>query len=57
MTRENGKSGDEPRELGRVPEEEVIGAGPAEARRKVIDDWSSSGTEDPAFFIKPSDGE
>jgi hypothetical protein len=57
MKREIGRDGEDARELGRVPEEEVIGAGPAEARRKAIDDWSSSGTEDPAFFIKPSDGE
>jgi hypothetical protein len=56
MTRVNGRDGEDARELGRVPEEEVVGAHPAEARRKVIDDWSS-GTEDPAFFIKPADAE
>ncbi len=55
MTRENGRD-EEPRELGRVPEEEVVGARSAEARRKILDDWSSV-PEDPAFFIKPSDGE
>ena len=54
MTRVNGRGGEEARELGRVPEEEVVGAHPAEARRKALDDWSS-GTEDPAFFIKPAD--
>ena len=53
MTRVNGRDGEEARELGRVPEEEVVGAHPAEARRKALDDWSS-GTEDPAFFIKPA---
>ena len=56
MTRVNGRDGEDARELGRVPEEEAVGAGPAEARRKVADDWSS-GTEDPAFFIKPADAE
>jgi hypothetical protein len=55
MTRVKGRD-EEPREPGRVPEEEVVGVGPAEVRTKVVDDWSS-GTEDPAFFIKPSDGE
>ncbi|HKH09624.1 MAG TPA: hypothetical protein VKA73_00635 [Rubrobacter sp.] len=54
MTRESGRSGDEPRELGPVPEE---GLGPDGAGKKVEEDWYSSGTEDPAFFIKPSDGE
>lgn len=54
MTRENGRD-EEPREL-RVPEEEVMG-GSAEARRKAGDDWASWGTEDPAFFIRPADGE
>lgn len=57
MRREDGKVGEEPRELGRVPEEEGVGGGSAEARRKAGDDWASWGTEDPAFFIKPSDGE
>ena len=56
MRREIGRGGEEPRELARVPEEEVVGAGPAEVRTKVVDDWSS-GTEDPAFFIKPADAE
>ena len=56
MTRVNGRDGEDARELGRVPEEEVVGAGPAEVRTKVVDDWSS-GTEDPAFFIKPADAE
>ena len=57
MTRVDGKDGEEPRELGRVPEGEVVGVGPAEARGKTVDDWASWGTEDPAFFIKPTDGE
>ena len=56
MRREIGRDGEEPHELARVPEEEVVGAAPAEVRTKVVDDWSS-GTEDPAFFIKPADAE
>lgn len=56
MTRENGRSGDEPRELGRVPEE-ALGVGPDGAGKKTEEDWASWGAEDPAFFIKPSDGE
>jgi hypothetical protein len=54
MTRENGKDGEDPRELSRVPEEERRGAGSDDRGRRLEDDWSSSGTEDPAFFIKPS---
>jgi len=57
MTRVDGKDGEEPHELGRVPEEEGVGVGPAEAGGKTVDDWASWGTEDPAFFIKPTDGE
>jgi hypothetical protein len=57
MTRENSRDGREPRELGRVSEEETVEAGSGQARRKAEDDWAASGTEDPAFFIKPSDGE
>ncbi len=56
MIRVNGKDGEDTREPGRVPENEAVGAGPAEVRTKVVDDWSS-GTEDPAFFIKPADAE
>ena len=55
MIRENGRD-EEPRELGRVPEE-VLGVGPDGAGKKAEEDWASWGTEDPAFFIKPSDGE
>ena len=54
MTRVDGRDGEDERELGRVPEEQVVG--PAEARRKLVDDWSA-GTEDQAFFIKPADAE
>lgn len=53
MIRENGRD-EEPRELGRVPEEVL---GPDAAGKKAEEDWTSWGTEDPAFFIKPSDGE
>lgn len=55
MTRENGRD-EEPREPGRVPEE-GLGTGSNGAGKKSEEDWASSGTEDPAFFIKPSDGE
>jgi hypothetical protein len=55
MTRKYGRD-EEPRELGRVPEER-LGTGPDVAGRKAEEDWASWGTEDPAFFIKPSDGE
>lgn len=54
MTRQNGRDGEEARELGRVPEE-GLGAGPDGAGRKAEEDWASWGIEDPAFFIKPSD--
>ena len=56
MRREIGRDGEEPRELGRVPEE-GLGAGSGGADKKVEEDWTSWGTEDPAFFIKPSDEE
>jgi hypothetical protein len=56
MTRENGRDGEEAREPGQVSEER-LGAGCNDASRKVENDWATSGTEDPAFFIKPHDGE
>ncbi len=56
MNWENGRDGEEPRELGRVPED-GLGTGPKDAGRKAEEDWALWGTEDPAFFIKPADGE
>ena len=53
MSRKNGGSGDEPREPGRVPEE---GFGADGAGKKTEEEWALWGAEDPAFFIKPSDG-
>lgn len=53
MTRENGRD-EEPRELGRVPEEGLV-AGSDGAGRKVEEDSAPWGTEDPAFFIKDSE--
>jgi hypothetical protein len=50
MTRENRRD-EEPRELGRVPEEGLAADG-----KKTEEDWTSWGAEDPAFFIKSSDG-
>ncbi len=55
MTRENGRD-EEPRELGRVPEQ-GLAAGSEGDGRKAEEDWASWGTEDPAFFIRTSDGE
>ncbi len=55
MTRDNGRD-EEPRELGRVPEE-GLGAGLGGTGTKAEEDWASWGTEDPAFFLKASDGE
>jgi hypothetical protein len=57
MTRVNGRDGEDARELGRVPEEEVVGAGLDGAGRKAEEDWATWGTEDPAFYIKPVGGE
>ena len=54
MTREIGRD-EEPRELGRVFEE-GLGSGSNGAGKKTEEDWASWGAEDPAFFIKPSDG-
>ena len=54
MTRENVRD-EEPREGGRVPEE-GLGLDSDGAARKAEEDWASWGAEDPAFFIKPSDG-
>jgi hypothetical protein len=56
MIREIGRD-EEPRELRRVSEEGLGGAGSEGAGKKTEEDWVSWGTEDPAFFIKPSDGE
>ena len=57
MKRESGKDGDEPRELSRALKEEGIGTGPDDQGKRVEEDWAASGTEDPAFFIKPSEEE
>ena len=57
MRAENRIDGEEPRDLTQVAEEEKREAGSADERRKVENSWSASGTEDPAFFIKLSNGE
>jgi len=51
--REIGVDGEEPRELGRVPEEQggELDNGVAKAG------WLEAGAEDPAFYLKPADGE
>ncbi len=56
MTRGIGRD-EEPRELGRVPEEGLGTGANGTAGRKAEEDWALWGTEDPAFFIKPADGE
>ncbi len=56
MRTENCRDGVEPRDLPRVVEEERPGTGSDDGSRIVEDNWAASGTEDPAFFIKPSDG-
>ncbi len=56
MKKEHRKDGEEPRDLDRVREEEGLGTGSDDEDRKVEHDWAASGTEDPAFFIKPSNG-
>ena len=56
MTRENGRD-EEPREPGRVSEEGRGTGSEGVTGKKAEEDWASWGTEDPAFFIKPADGE
>ena len=56
MIRDNGRD-EEPREPGRVPEESWDGTGLENGNGKTEAEWLEAGTEDPAFFIKPSDGE
>ena len=55
MKWEDGKVREERRDLPRVSEEERRGAGSDDGGRRLKEDWSASGTEDPAFFIKSSD--
>jgi hypothetical protein len=57
MVKESGRDEGKPREVSRAKEDEESDVSLDGVDRKVEDDWSSSGTEDPAFFIKPSDGE
>ena len=58
MTRVNGRDGEEPRELGRVPEELRDGAGQENGGNAQADTgWLEAGAEDPAFYLKPSDAE
>jgi hypothetical protein len=49
------KRADEPRDLAGVSGGLDLGGGPDRAAKR--DEWQESGTEDPAFFIKPSEGE
>ncbi len=56
MTRENGRD-EEPRELGRVPEGGLVPGSDGATGKRAEEDWAHWGTEDPAFFIKPPDGE
>ena len=55
MRREIGVDGEEPREGGRVSEE--LGVGAELDNGKANAGWLEAGAEDPAFFIKPADGE
>ncbi len=56
MMRKIGRD-EEPRELGRVPEEGLGTDTNRVAGEKVVEgEWVSWGAEDPAFFIKPADG-
>lgn len=53
---QNGVGKDvEPRDLPRVPEEPRDEAGLENGKAEA--GWLEAGAEDPAFFIKPSDGE
>lgn len=56
MQREVGKDV-EPRDLPRVPEESRDGADLENGNGKAAAGWLEAGAEDPAFFIKPADGE
>lgn len=56
MQREVGKDV-EPRDLPRVPEESRDGADLENGNGKADAGWLEAGAEDPAFFIKPADGE
>lgn len=56
MRTENCRDEVEPRDPPRVAEEERPGADSGDESGAVEGNWSASGTEDPAFFIKPSDG-
>lgn len=38
-----------------LPEDRERGGSPDDVEKQ--DEWTDAGTEDPAFFIKPSDGE
>lgn len=56
MTRENGRDED-PRELGRVPEEPRNVAGVKNGNVEADNGWLEAGAEDPAFYLKPSNAE
>ena len=59
MIRENGADGGETRDLPRVAEKRRARTDPDDGSVKADagTGWLESGTEDPAFFIKPNDGE
>ena len=50
MKRDGIRTDEEPRDLPRVPEQDGTGE-----KANTDAGWLETGTEDPAFFIKPSD--
>jgi hypothetical protein len=50
-----GKIGEEQRRLLPAAGQGDSGSVPEPAKRKADDEWLEFATEDPAFFIKPSD--
>lgn len=57
MKVEDARDAEKPRDRPRAPEESYHGPDPDYQIGKEENDWSESGTEDPAFYIKPAEEE
>lgn len=57
MKVEDARDAEKPRDRPRAPEESYHGPDPDYQIGKEENDWSESGTEDPAFYIKLAEEE
>ena len=57
MKEKNSRDVEDIRNSSQTSEELRDGSGSVEPERRTDENWTTSGTEDPAFYIKPADEE